>query len=170
MQEFVDQTGRPGPSSWVGGDYPRGQADYPVSGVSWYEAAAFAEHTGMSLPTRFHWLASTGWFTPMIKWPQLGGFGLLAPFSNFGGPGPVPVGSLLGITAYGAFDMAGNVREWCWNETPQGRLIRGGAWDDNSYHVPVSEPGPAHGPFREERVPTCTISPPRSYPCRRFPV
>ena len=29
--------------------------------------------------------------------------------------------------------MAGNVREWCWNETPKGRLIRGGAWDDNTY-------------------------------------
>jgi dienelactone hydrolase len=29
--------------------------------------------------------------------------------------------------------MAGNVREWCWNETPKGRLIRGGAWDDPTY-------------------------------------
>jgi dienelactone hydrolase len=29
--------------------------------------------------------------------------------------------------------MAGNVREWCWNETPKGRSIRGGAWDDNTY-------------------------------------
>jgi formylglycine-generating enzyme required for sulfatase activity len=34
---------------------------------------------------------------------------------------------------FGAYDMAGNVREWCWNETPKGRLIRGGAWDVNTY-------------------------------------
>jgi hypothetical protein len=66
-------------------------------------------------------------------WPQLGGFAVFAPFSNFGGKGTVPIGSLPGITAYGAFDMAGNVREWCWNEAPTGRVIRGGAWDDNTY-------------------------------------
>jgi hypothetical protein len=29
--------------------------------------------------------------------------------------------------------MAGNVREWCWNETEEGRIIRGGAWNDASY-------------------------------------
>jgi len=58
---------------------------------------------------------------------------VFAPFSNFGGNGPVAVGSLPGITSYGAYDMAGNVREWCWNETTVGRLIRGGAWNDNSY-------------------------------------
>jgi hypothetical protein len=37
------------------------------------------------------------------------------------------------MTAFGALDIAGNVREWCWNETPMGCLIRGGAWDDNTY-------------------------------------
>ena len=40
-RRFHDRTGRPGPSTWAGGDYPDGQDDYPVSGVSWYEAAAF---------------------------------------------------------------------------------------------------------------------------------
>ncbi len=69
----------------------------------------------------------------MLQWPQLGGFGIFAPFTNFGGQGPIPVGSLPSITAYGAFDMPGNVREWCWNETSQGRIVRGGSWEDNTY-------------------------------------
>jgi len=69
----------------------------------------------------------------MIQWPQLGGFGIFAPFTNFGGPGPVPVGSLPGYTAYGAFDMPGNVREWCFNQSTQGRIVRGGSWEDNTY-------------------------------------
>ena len=37
------------------------------------------------------------------------------------------------MTAYGADDMAGNVREWCLNESPKGRVIRGGAWNDATY-------------------------------------
>jgi formylglycine-generating enzyme required for sulfatase activity/dienelactone hydrolase len=133
MAAFVDKTGLVGPSIWLGGSYPDGQGNYPVSGVSWYEAEAYAEWAGMSLPTSFHWNVARGGLTPMLRVPQLGGFGVLAPFTNFSGKGPVPVGTLSGITAYGANDMAGNVREWCWNETKVGRVIRGGSWEDNTY-------------------------------------
>jgi cephalosporin-C deacetylase-like acetyl esterase len=38
--------------------------------------------------------------------------------------------------------MAGNVREWCSNETPQGRLIRGGAWGENTYMFDVWSQAP----------------------------
>jgi serine/threonine protein kinase/dienelactone hydrolase len=143
VKEFVDQTGQFGPATWQAGDYPGGQGDYPVSGISWYEAAAYAEFAGKSLPTGYHWGMAMGEYTPVIMWPQLGGFAVFAPFSNFAGKGPVPAGSLPGITSYGAFDMAGNVREWCWNETPKGRLVRGGAWDDPTYMFTDMSQAPA---------------------------
>ncbi len=133
MAEFVDQTDRPGTATWQAGDFPEGQENYPVSGISWYEAAAYAEFVGKSLPTGQHWGLARGEYTTLIRYPQLGGYAIFAPFSNFEGEGPVPVGSLQGITSYGAYDMAGNVREWCWNETSAGRLMRGGAWNDNPY-------------------------------------
>ncbi len=143
MKIMVDQTGRFGPSTWIGSDYPEGEGDFPVSGVSWYEAEAYAEWKGMSLPTSLHWNVARGAMTPMIQYPQLGGFGILAPFTNFGKNGPVAVGTLDGITAYGSFDMPGNVREWCWNETKEGRVIRGGSFEDNTYEFDYERQAPS---------------------------
>jgi dienelactone hydrolase/predicted Ser/Thr protein kinase len=143
VRTFVDQTGQPGPATWQSGDFYEGQGDYPVSGVSWHEAAAYAEFAGKSLPTAQHWGLARGENTTLIMWPQLGGYAIFAPFNNFKGKGPVPVGSLDGPTAYGAFDLAGNVREWCVNEIEGERLVRGGAWDDNTYMFDALTRAPA---------------------------
>ena len=127
---LVDQTGRPGPSTWEAGDYPDGQDDFPVTGVSWYEAAAFAEFVGKSLPTIHHWGRASGIFVGLAQWSFTG---LLYPMSNFGGQGPMAVGASGAMTPLGAMDMAGNVREWCFNTAPDGRCLRGGAWNDPTY-------------------------------------
>jgi cephalosporin-C deacetylase-like acetyl esterase len=124
MASFVDRTGRPGPATWEAGDFPEGKAVFPVGGVSWYEAAAFADFAGKSLPTLEHWWAAGG---------RPRGAGDLIALSNFRGEGPVAVGSTDAITSFGASDMAGNVREWCWNPSAQGRCLRGGAWNDQVY-------------------------------------
>ena len=127
---FTDKTGRPGPSTWEAGDYPDGQDNYPVTGVSWYEAAAYAEYAGKSLPTGDHWDTGAGFHLSGVY----NFFGSrLYPLSNFGGKGPDPTGKNPGITIFGAYDMAGNVREWCWNETNLGRLYCGGGWSDVTY-------------------------------------
>ena len=43
---FRDRTGRPGPATWTAGTYPAGQEEFPVAGVSWYEAMAYAAFAG----------------------------------------------------------------------------------------------------------------------------
>lgn len=120
---FKDKTGRPGPVTWEVGDMPAGQADLPVSGISWYEAAAYAKFVGKSLPTVFHWgrAATTG----------LSAF--IIPESNFGGDGPLAANASRGMSGYGVFDIAGNVREWCSNATGSNRYILGGGWSDPTY-------------------------------------
>jgi dienelactone hydrolase len=130
MKILVDRTGQPGPSTWETGEYPEGQDDLPVTGVSWYEAAAYAEFAGKTLPTVSHWLVATGHYFERVQ----DVFGrLLIPMSNFRGKGPVVVGSTEALSPFGAADMAGNVREWCWNASEQGRCLRGGAWNDQTY-------------------------------------
>jgi eukaryotic-like serine/threonine-protein kinase len=144
MKEFVDQTGRPGPSTWNSGTYPNARDEWPVNGVSWYEAAAYAEFAGKALPTSAHWEAATG-----LNKSTMYILHSLIPQSNFHGEGPEAVGANQGMTYSGALDMAGNVREWCWNETPNGRCVRGGAWNDGTYMVAI--PMGAAAPDRSAR-------------------
>src|SRR4030095_888837 len=47
---FIAKTGRQGPASWEAGSYPDGQENHPVTGVSWYEAAAYARWIQKQLP------------------------------------------------------------------------------------------------------------------------
>jgi len=120
MTKFRDKTGRQGPSTWEVGDYPEGQADYPVTGVSWYEGAAYAEYTGKSLPTVYDWSNAAGvWDGAHIL-----------PLSNFAGKGLSPVGAYQGMSRFGTYDMAGNAKEWCWNAMGAKRFIFGGAWNE----------------------------------------
>ena len=123
MAEFRDATGRPGPATWELGSFPDGQDEYPVSGISWFEAAAYAHFAGKALPTVYHWRAAAlqSIHSQIVEW------------SNFTGKGPVRIGSLPSLGAFGTYDMAGNVKEWCENEVDGKRYTLGGGWNEPNY-------------------------------------
>jgi hypothetical protein len=124
IARFVDATGRPGPATWEVGSSPKELAKHPVAGVSWYEAAAYAVFAGKSLPTVYHWTLAAQ--TYMAR--------LVAPGSNFRGAGTQPVGRPGTLSGAGTTDMAGNVKEWCWNERRDGkRFIFGGGFGEPTY-------------------------------------
>ena len=141
MEEFLDKTGQQGPSTWRKGTYPAGQDAYPVSGISWFEAAAYAEFRGKRLPTVYHWAKCAINDNEASK---------LTKFSNFSGS-PAPVGSYTGMGVLGVYDIAGNVREWCHNAVDgpeQLNYIFGGAWGDMSKVFVEAE---AHSPWDREQ-------------------
>ena len=126
MDMFRDPTGRPGPSTWEAGHFPQGRAEYPVAGVSWYEASAYAAFAGKSLPALGEWFKAAPADTARYTSNQ----------SNFGGHDAVPVGSSQAVGPYGTYDLTGNVREWCLNSVDgDNRFILGGAWGTQPYQT-----------------------------------
>jgi eukaryotic-like serine/threonine-protein kinase len=149
MRRLVDRTGLPGPRGWTGQDFAPGQARHPVTGVTWYEAAAYAAFVGKRLPTIFEWekAARDGRYTHfegvVMPWGLADLARGIARRANFGGSAPEAVDSHpSGISPYGAYDMAGNVEEWIANPAGEKRFITGGSWDDPIYifsdFLPVS--------------------------------
>lgn len=125
MVQFVDKTGRPGPANWEAGTYPDEKENHPVTGVSWYEAAAYAAWANKQLPTIFHFgrVAETS-RTEFI-----------VPLSNYNAKGTTAAGSMPGYNAFGIYDLAGNAREWCFNSSndPSQHYILGGGWNEPTY-------------------------------------
>ena len=148
------------PSSW---DDPQWNGpDYPVVGVSWFEAVAYcrwlSKQTGItfSLPSEAEWeKAARGSDGLIYPWGNTWDASLVNS-SESGLKKPMPVGSYpKGASPYGALDMAGNVWEWCatqWGKTypyqledewratyleadATYRVVRSSSWSANSTYV-----------------------------------
>jgi formylglycine-generating enzyme required for sulfatase activity len=149
---FVRATGHPAPLYWQ--DKNLNAPEQPVVGVSWHDARAFcrwlAEETGVvhRLPTEAEWEAAArgGLVGQPYPWgrelPNAGGRYRANYYPNgFADDGfrlTAPVGSFA-ANGYGLLDLAGNVAEWCADETnPPGggtpfaaadyRVRKGGSW------------------------------------------
>jgi formylglycine-generating enzyme required for sulfatase activity len=119
------------------------KADYPVVGVSYFEAEAYAKWVGKRLPTEREWeKAARGEDGPEYPWGDQidkskcnsseAGFGQTTSVTQYPN----------GVSPYGCYDMAGNVWEWCadWycEEQKDWRVARGGSWLNNTMYQRVS--------------------------------
>ena len=123
-----------------------GRGDRPVIYISWYEAKAFCDwlslKTGKNicLPTEAQWeKAARGTDQRKFPWGNTDPNCDIANYSTCVDR-TMPVGSYpRGVSPYGAYDMAGNVYEWCFD------------WFDEGYYAisPKNNPtGPSTGELR----------------------
>ena len=81
----------------------------------------------------------------LLRLAFLNSFGVVMPWmqnpwesckhrANFEGKGTLAVNEYeFGISPYGCYNMAGNVKEWCLNEVSSGYISTGGSWKDPYY-------------------------------------
>ncbi|MCI0489127.1 MAG: SUMF1/EgtB/PvdO family nonheme iron enzyme [Blastocatellia bacterium] len=146
---FIDATGHKPPEGWEGGTYEEGQDEWPVTGVTWQDAADYAAWAGKRLPTEEEWeAAARGTDGRIYSW----GNEFDSTRANIGTSGMKEVGQYEnGASPAGALDMIGNVWEWTADEfklypnspaTPPNldsgityRVFRGGAYDGGKIHT-----------------------------------
>ena len=108
------------------------QDSHPMVNISWYDARAFVDWCGLSLPTEEEWeKAARGSAGNRFPW---GDEWDASKCCNGVGGAPTqtsPVSAHAnGASPFGVVDMTGNVWEWCenWHEENKTRAMRGGSW------------------------------------------
>jgi len=162
IRDFVDKTGKPGPATWSDGHPPEGAENLPVTGVSLWEARAYAKWAGKRLPTSDEWEKAASW-DAASKRKRLYPWGdrFDEKKVHIGDEsGSVPVTSQIyekDVSPYGVRGMGGNVAEWTNTAIKGAYIVRGSSfrWINQwrvrttyaAYRLKPSE-RPAHVGFR----------------------
>ncbi len=113
-QAFIEATNHIPPRYWENGVMPSLEGDYPVVGISWFDAVAFCEWAKVRLLSEAEWeKAARGIDGRKYPWGNNPPDKRICNYDmNWGATTSVNEFKLRGASPYGAFDMVGNVWEW----------------------------------------------------------
>ncbi len=134
--------------------YTSGEAVYRVTAYA-PEAVCDWSANGYRLPTEAEWERAARGGPSGLRFPW--GEAIASTNANYAGAGTCPV-AVFDPNEYGLHDMIGNVWEWCWDyyggyspayasnpdgptSSWEGRVIRGGSWEDMAWTVRVAQRG-----------------------------
>ena len=127
---FTDRYNRLGPANWSYGKYPSGLGNQPVTGISWFEARAFAKFKNLNLPNIFQWTYASGIPENALTVDQS-----VTNESNYDSSQLRDVDNNEG-SYNGLNNIGGNVKEWVLNpngEEKEKYSIMGGAYNESPY-------------------------------------
>ena len=136
--QFIEEVNWPAPAVWQAPGF--NEADAPVAGLNWFEARAYSKWIGGDLPTEEIWETAAKGGCNGIEFATNDGTlsSANSSFNNVFGEGKPVNPKIYPPNKNGFYGMAGNIWDWCADNSGPHCIIKGGGNMDSENFCKIS--------------------------------